>query len=63
MIQYINNVRIDHAKELLQSKDLSKGEVGYLSGLNDPYYFSKVFKKHIGVSPLQYRPREAFKTR
>ncbi|NBC70785.1 AraC family transcriptional regulator [Paenibacillus sacheonensis] len=30
------------------------------SGLNDPYYFSKVFKKHIGVSPLQYRPREAF---
>lgn len=62
IIQYINKVRIDHAKELLQATDLSIGEVSYLSGLNDLYYFSKVFKKHTGLSPLQYRAAEAFST-
>ncbi|SFF04350.1 AraC-like ligand binding domain-containing protein [Paenibacillus algorifonticola] len=60
--QYIIKVRIDHAKELLQATSLSIGEIGYLSGLNDPYYFSKVFKKHIGLSPLQYRAEEAIST-
>lgn len=63
IVQYLNHVRIDRAKELLQATDLSIGEVGYLSGLNDPYYFSKVFKKHVGLSPLQYRAREALSIR
>ncbi len=55
IVQYANKVRIDHAKELIQATDLSIGEIGYLTGLNDPYYFSKVFKKHVGLSPLQYQ--------
>ncbi|WP_018757265.1 AraC family transcriptional regulator [Paenibacillus terrigena] len=53
--KYINQVRINHAKELLDATHLSIGEVGYLVGLEDPYYFSKVFKKYVGMSPSEYK--------
>jgi AraC-like DNA-binding protein len=55
--QYVNQVRIKHAKELIETTDLTFGEIGYLTGLNDPYYFSKVFKKHVGMPPNQYAKR------
>jgi YesN/AraC family two-component response regulator len=54
---YINKVRINHAKELIEATHLSFGEIGYLTGLNDPFYFSKVFKKYVGLSPNQYFKR------
>ncbi len=50
---YLNNLRIEKAKQLLavqvQVKDVS-ASVGY----QDPLYFSKVFKKAVGLSPTQY---------
>lgn len=52
--RYVNLVRINHAKELIEATQLSMNEIGYLTGLNDPYYFSKVFKKYVGLSPSQY---------
>ncbi|MNH42191.1 Arabinose operon regulatory protein [compost metagenome] len=48
-------MRINHAKELLDATHLSIGEVGYQVGLEDPYYFSKVFKKYVGMSPSEYK--------
>lgn len=56
--KYINQVRINHAKEMLDATHLSIGEIGYLAGLEDPYYFSKVFKKYVGMSPSEYYKRE-----
>lgn len=47
-------VRINHAKELIEATHLPFGEIGYLTGLDDPYYFSKVFKKYVGATPSQY---------
>jgi Response regulator containing CheY-like receiver domain and AraC-type DNA-binding domain len=52
--RYVNKVRIQHAQELIQATHMSFGEIGYLVGLDDPYYFSKVFKQHVGLSPMQY---------
>ncbi|MCR2807157.1 AraC family transcriptional regulator [Paenibacillus soyae] len=52
--RYVNKVRIQHAQELIRATHMSFGEIGYLTGLNDPYYFSKVFKQFTGVSPGQY---------
>ncbi|MBD2868888.1 helix-turn-helix domain-containing protein [Paenibacillus arenilitoris] len=52
--RYINTVRIRQAKELIETTPLGIGEIGYLTGLSDPYHFSKVFKKYVGVSPTQY---------
>lgn len=54
IIRYLNLIRINHAKELIEATHMNLSEIGYLVGLNDPYYFSKVFKKYVGLSPMQY---------
>ena len=48
-------VRLDHACELLTTTTNRIGEVGEQLGFSDPYYFSRVFKKVMGVSPKSYR--------
>ncbi len=57
IMRYVNLVRISHAKELIEATHLSFSEIGYLTGLDDPYYFSKVFKKYVGISPTEYYKR------
>jgi len=52
---YINKCRIDIAKELLSNGEMNIKEVCYKVGYNDPNYFSKVFKKYEGVSPVNYK--------
>jgi two-component system response regulator YesN len=52
---YINKCRIDIAKELLSNGEMNVKEVCYKVGYNDPNYFSKVFKKYEGVSPVNYK--------
>ena len=54
--EYLTNLRIDKAKNLLDTrKDLLIKEVSLLVGYNDPYYFSKAFKKITGLWPSQYQ--------
>jgi len=54
---YLNMVRLTKAKDLLKNDSLSVKEVCYLVGYSDPNYFSKVFKKHEGVTPTEYREK------
>lgn len=61
-MRYVNLIRINHAKELIEATHLSFGEIGYLTGLDDPYHFSKLFKKYAGVSPTQYYKRHRGET-
>ncbi len=55
--QYIQNARMDAAKELLISSDLSISEIVYSIGLSNRGYFSKVFKEKYQVSPSIFRNR------
>lgn len=51
---YIQTKKIAYAKELLDN-DFNVTEACYKSGFNDCSYFIKIFKQHIGVTPLNYR--------
>ena len=52
---YLNNLRISHAKKLLRTTNLKVSEIAYKSGYNDPHYFSTIFKKSVGFTPQQFR--------
>lgn len=47
-------VRINKAKEIIETTPLKFSEIGYLIGIDNPYYFSKLFKKYAGITPTQY---------
>lgn len=59
-VYWINQQKILKAKELLQTSTLSISDVGRRVGVQDPYYFSKLFKKYIGVSPRQLRKESSW---
>lgn len=52
---YCAKVRIEKAKILLKDLQIKSYEIGEMVGYKDPAYFSKVFKKVVGVSPNEYR--------
>ena len=56
-IEYLTNIRIDKAKELLSETDMSIKEVCATCGYTDPNYFSRSFKKNVGVTPTEYKER------
>lgn len=53
--EYINNVRISAAEELLLTTGLSVTEISAKVGYSDVYYFSKTFKRVTGTSPSKAR--------
>lgn len=54
-VDYRNEIRTTAAESLLVSTNFSVSEIAFKTGFEDPYYFSRVFKKQYGVSPLTYR--------
>lgn len=56
--QFLIHFRINRARKLLEEKNLSVRQVGEAVGYPDQAYFSKIFKKHMGVSPQKYRDGE-----
>ena len=52
---YLNEVRIFGAKHLLERTEDSISEIAQSVGFESQSYFGKVFKKHIGITPVQYR--------
>lgn len=53
-IEFVRKVRLKRAAQLLKLNAYSISEVSYMVGISDPRYFSTIFKKQYGVSPLQY---------
>ena len=54
-IQYLRFLRMERAKDLLESSFLSIKEIGHRVGLNDESHFVRDFKKAYGVPPTRYR--------
>ena len=55
---YLNEIRLSHAVQLLETTDRPIAEVGETVGLEDPAYFSRLFRRQYGLSPIRYRERE-----
>ncbi|BAB07561.1 response regulator transcription factor [Halalkalibacterium halodurans] len=53
--EYVTQLRVEHAKQLLSLTQKSLKEITYEIGYKDPNYFSRVFKKLTGKSPSDYR--------
>lgn len=53
--EYINKIRIDEAKRLLLSTNLPVSEIAGMAGYDNISYFSTVFRKHVGMSPVDWR--------
>jgi two-component system, response regulator YesN len=53
--EYLTEIRIKRAKELLRTTTLKAFEICYQVGYNDPHYFSHVFRKHTGLTPIEFR--------
>lgn len=53
--EYLTDVRIQKAKELLRMTNLKFNDIAFKSGYNDPHYFSFVFRKNTGLTPTEFR--------
>ena len=53
--EFIQVIRLEKSKSLLDNQELTISEVAYLVGFNDAKYFSTSFKKHFNYSPRDYR--------
>jgi len=56
-VQYLRDVRIIKAKELIRSRSYSAEQISAMVGYNDPNYFSTVFKKETNCTVREYRRR------
>ena len=54
-LQYLQEVRIEHAKELLKRSNLGVAEICFKVGYQDTSYFSSLFRRMNAVTPVQYR--------
>ena len=54
-LKYRNNIRLDHAKELLSDTNSPISEIGWTVGFSSNTYFCDAFKAKVGMTPSQYR--------
>ena len=58
-MQWVLRFKMEHAAELLRSTGLRVDEIGEHVGISDAYYFSRLFKKTLSLSPSEYRKQHA----
>ena len=52
---YMRKQRIERAIELMKDPSYSLTDISYLAGFSDQSHFTRIFKKHAGISPSEYR--------
>ncbi len=55
LIDYVQNLRIEEAKRLLETSDRPVDEIGFDVGYEDPSFFRRLFRRRTGVTPARYR--------
>ncbi|WP_339830616.1 helix-turn-helix domain-containing protein [Paenibacillus sp. FSL R7-0272] len=53
--EYIQQIKIEEAKHMIQFMSTPLSEIGSLLSFTDQSYFTKIFKKHSGITPKQYQ--------
>ncbi len=59
--EFLTQIRLDEAKRLLSKRDVSVSDAAEKSGFRDAGYFSTVFRKHEGISPVQFKKKIGIK--
>jgi transcriptional regulator GlxA family with amidase domain len=55
LIDYLQDVRVEEAKRLLEGEDVAVDEISAAVGYEDPSFFRRLFKRRTGLAPNQYR--------
>ena len=55
MIEYLQNLRIEEAKRLLEAGEAAVDEISYAVGYEDPSFFRRLFKRCTSLRPNEYR--------
>ncbi|MCU0367195.1 MAG: helix-turn-helix transcriptional regulator, partial [Bacteroidales bacterium] len=58
-IEFIREVRVKRAAQLIESGQYTISQVTYMVGCNDPRYFSRIFKQRFGITPSEYREKHS----
>lgn len=56
-VNYVISLRVAHARKLLESTDMTVSDIANDSGFGDSNFFSRTFRRHVGMSPRDYRKR------
>lgn len=53
--EYLKSVRMEQAKKLMEGSSRLISEISFRCGYADPFYFSRIFRKHFGINPREWR--------
>jgi transcriptional regulator GlxA family with amidase domain len=56
-MEYVQTMRIEEAKYLLETTEIPVDQVAIEVGYEDPNFFRRLFKRRVGVTPARYRQR------
>jgi AraC-like DNA-binding protein/mannose-6-phosphate isomerase-like protein (cupin superfamily) len=57
-LEYFNHIKIQKACQYLQFTKMHVKEIAYKLGIDDPFYFSRLFTNMMGISPAEYRHKK-----
>lgn len=59
-VEYLNTLRVDRARKLLEDTQMNVEQIGYQVGFNHVRSFIRTFKQYVGTTPGQYRKKKGY---
>ena len=60
-VDFIREIRVKRSTQLIDSGEYTFSQIAYMCGFNDPKYFTKCFKKKMGITPSEYRENQVLR--